>query len=347
MCENMYWAMNVIKFRIKEMSPIELTEAYSLLINGLINTEEIYTADFWYTEVFSKKVIINLDKIDDIIDLECLSDIHIGHVGFDEKHYIKRVKAIANSPTRVTLFGGDQFDAINIYDKRYNPDAVNIHEIDEQRQRFIDLTNDLLQIQKSRSEKVKIKEKVLDRITGEVTLRDREVYKLKKNENAKILGLMHGNHEYKIREITRAYIENHLCYPYGIDFMGAKCYFVLEIRYKGKVKGQWNIMAMHGSGGGTPETMLKDMKQNNYMDVFLCAHLHQKFYKEEEVIDLDPKTGKAWRRPIYLANMGTFCEFMTEGVSGYGDTKNKVIGTPIGTATISFNTYQGKVSGHI
>ena len=38
---------------------------------------------------------------------------------------------------------------------------------------------------------------------------------------------------------------------------------------------------------------------------------------------------------------------MTEGVSGYGDTKNQVIGMPIGTATISINAYNNKVNGHI
>jgi len=297
--------------------------------------------------VISKKVVINLNKIDDIIDLEPLGDIHVGHVGFDEKHYLKRVRAIVESDTRYTLFMGDQLDAINIYDKRYNPDAVTLHDIDDQRQRWTDLTEELLNIQKKRSERVKIIQKVYDPIKDETIERERTVLKVKKDENPKIWGLLHGNHEYKIREITRVYLENHFCYPHGIDFMGAKCYIMLEIRFRGKVKGQWKIMAMHGSGGGVPETMLRDMKQNNYMDVFLCGHLHQKFYKEEEVMDLDEDSGKAWKRPIYLANTGTFCEFMTEGVSGYGDTKNKVIGTPIGTATISFNTYQGKVSGHI
>jgi hypothetical protein len=38
---------------------------------------------------------------------------------------------------------------------------------------------------------------------------------------------------------------------------------------------------------------------------------------------------------------------MTEGVSGYGDTKNQVIGMPIGTATVSINAEQNKVNGHI
>lgn len=297
--------------------------------------------------MFSQKVVINLEKKDDIIHLEPLGDIHVGHVGFDQKHYKKRVKSICKDPNRYTLFMGDQLDAINIYDKRFNPDSVTVHEIDNQRQRWQDLTQELIDIQLERCKRVNVIQKTYDKQSNSVIENDSFRQQLKSGETPKIWGLLHGNHEYKIRELTRTYLENHFCHPNGIDFLGSKCYIALEIRYKGKVKGQWEIMAMHGSGGGQPETMLKQMKVNNYMDVFLCGHLHQKYYKEEEAMQMNFKEGMVWKRPIYLANTGTFCEFMTEGVSGYGDTKNQVVATPIGTCTISFNAEKGTVSGHI
>ena len=37
--------------------------------------------------MFSKKVIINLQKKDDTIHIEPLGDIHVGHVGFNEESY--------------------------------------------------------------------------------------------------------------------------------------------------------------------------------------------------------------------------------------------------------------------
>ena len=40
--------------------------------------------------LFSKKIKVNLDKRDDIIHLEPISDIHIGHAGFDEDLYKKK-----------------------------------------------------------------------------------------------------------------------------------------------------------------------------------------------------------------------------------------------------------------
>lgn len=297
--------------------------------------------------MFSKKVVIQLEKKDDTIHIEPLGDIHVGHVGFDEFHYKTRANEISKDPHRYTLFMGDQLDAINIYDKRYNPDAVTEHEIDNQRLRWQDLTQDLIDVHMEGCIKKTIHQKYYDRKIDDFVSNPRKVFKEKRGENPKIWGLLHGNHEYKIREITRAYIENNFCFPNGIDFLGAKCYISLDIKYKNKILGQWSIMAMHGSGGGQPETMLRQMKQNNYCDIFFCGHLHQKYYKPEHVMDVDHSTGKAWRRPIHLANTGTFCEFMTEGVSGYGDTKNQVVGTPIGTCTISINAESGKVNGHI
>jgi hypothetical protein len=121
----------------------------------------------------------------------------------------------------------------------------------------------------------------------------------------------------------------------------------LEVRYKKKILAQWEIMAMHGSGGGQPERMFKQMKTDNYMDVFMCGHLHQKRYIPGESYQMDFRSGNVWRRPTHSINTGTFCEFLVEGTSGYGDQKNEVMGTPIGTATLSFNAEEEKIIGHI
>ena len=110
--------------------------------------------------MFSKKVIINLQKKDDTIHIEPLGDIHTGHVGFIEDAYKERIKDIAKDDNRYTLFMGDQLDAINIYDKRYNPDAVVLHDIDAQRQRWQDLSQPLIDEHLTRCEKIKFKQNV-------------------------------------------------------------------------------------------------------------------------------------------------------------------------------------------
>jgi len=267
--------------------------------------------------MFSNKIKIELEKKDDIFHLEPLGDIHVGHAGFDSDLYKKRIKAISKDKNRYTIFMGDQLDAISVYDKRFNPDMSLEHDIDNQRKEWQKLSQPLINAH------------------------------LADKKNEKIWGLLHGNHEYKIREITRSYIENHFCEPNGIPFLGAKCYIALEVTYKKKILAQWEIMAMHGSGGGRPERMFQQMKVDNYMDVFMCGHLHQKRYIPGEAYQMDFGSGKVWRRPTHSINTGTFCEFLVEGTSGYGDQKNEVSGTPIGTATLSFNAEQEKIGGHI
>ena len=197
--------------------------------------------------MFSKKIQIELEKKDDIFHLEPLGDIHVGHAGFDEELYKQRVKAISKNKNRYTLFMGDQIDAITVYDKRFNPDMSLEHDIDNQREKFQQLTQPLFDAHK-------------------------------KSKNEKIWGLLHGNHEYKIPQVSRAYLENLFCRPNNIEFLGAKCYIALEVKYKKTVLAQWEIMAMHGSGGGRPERMLQQMKQNNYMDIFLLFNLDMANY---------------------------------------------------------------------
>lgn len=297
-----------------------------------------------------QKVIINLSKKDDTIYLEPLGDIHVGHVGFDKERYLDRVRAIAREENRYTIFMGDQLDAINIYDKRFQPNSVKLHEIDDQRQQWQDLTQELIDIQLARSTNDEIAQYEYNPKTNTMDMTRRKIKRLKKGENPKIWGLLHGNHEYKIRELTEQYLKNNFCYNNGIDFLGAKAYLSLDIRYKNKTLGQWSIMAMHGSGGGKPEGMLRQMRVGNYMDIFLCGHVHQKYYGEKEVMDMDHnnKDGNyLWGRQVTLVNTGTFCHAMSENVSGYMDTKNEVDGSPIGTATIEINAENNKVNGHI
>ncbi len=280
--------------------------------------------------MFSKKIEIELEKSDDIVDLETLSDPHIGHVGFDEELYVRRIKAIARDPHRYTLLLGDQLDAINVYDKRFNPDMTTEHDIDNQRKIWQRLSKPLLDKHKEGFKK-----------------EDDETYTKLKDTNEKIWGFEHGNHEYKIREVTRSYLENTMCTPNALDFLGSRAILGLEVTYKKTVLAQWSILAIHGSGGGKPETMFEQMKKNHYMDVFICGHLHQKRYTPQVAFDFDWETGKAWKREIHLINAGTFCESLTDEADGYMDRKNEITPTNTGTATLSFDAYQNKIKGHI
>lgn len=264
--------------------------------------------------MFGRRIQIELEKKDDIIHLEPGGDKHIGHKGFDEDLYRRYIQRIIDDPNRYTLFMGDQLDAITPYDKRFNPDMADEHDIDNQMVKWEELTQPLLQLHM---------------------------------EYYKILGMLHGNHEYNIRGLSRAYIENRMCKPYGVEFLGSRAFLGLEVLHKKKVLGRWNILAIHGQGGSRPETMFDHMKVNHYADIFLCGHSHQKRYQCESVIDFDYDEAKPYEREIHLVNTGTFCKTLIEDVDGYMDRKNKVVLSAMGTVTLSIDAYNGKITGHM
>ena len=260
-------------------------------------------------------------KIDDDIHIEPLGDIHFGARGLMIEVYRKAIKRIADEVNRITLFMGDQMDAITPYDKRFNPDTAYEHDIDNQRQEWQDETQYLIDEHK--------------RLLG--------LYR-------KIMAFLHGNHEYNVRGLTRAYIENQFCKNNKIQFVGSRAIIGLQFLWKGKKianHNKYKILAIHGVGGSKPETMFEQMKVNNYMDIFLCGHSHQKRYQCEVVQDFDFEKGQAYEREIHLVNTGTFCQTLSEGIDGYMDRKNKVVGSAVGTATLTVNPYLEKITGHI
>jgi hypothetical protein len=280
--------------------------------------------------MFGKIETIQLDKLglkeDDSIFLEPISDEQMFNVGCNMDAIRKADERIRESTDRFTYFGGDQIDAITPFDKRFNRDTEVEFDLHEQIMGWNDLHSELFKIHEQQR------------------LESSKPYKC---INEKVWGLLWGNHEYKIRDLTRLRIEGSFCKPNKIDFLGSRCIVGLRIKYKKKTLAEWRIGIMHGSGGGRPETMFRDMKKNWDCDAYICGHLHQKRFQPEIVYDFDWASGKPYARDIVMANAGTFQEPVTVDVDGYLDRKNGIEATGIGTITLEFNGYEGKINGHI
>ncbi len=268
--------------------------------------------------MFGKLVTINLDKRDEVIHLEPIGDPHVGHIGFQKDMYVDRIKSIMRQKNRFTIYMGDQVDFINPLDKRWQAGSVTILSKDDQRKKWQEINQPLL---------------------------DYNAKEIDKGNNLKIWGLLAGNHEYKV--IDQSYIINQFCEPNKLTYLGSKAMIGLDIKYKGKTIRRWKLFVAHGAGGGAnPLTALEQMKVNHIADVYLMGHLHNKLYKGERVVDFNFSEGGVVYRDIGLGNTGTFCETYTDGVDGYMDRKNKVVPAKLGTITVSFDAYQGKIHGH-
>lgn len=268
--------------------------------------------------MFSTLIPFDLPKKDDIINLEFLSDLHVGHVGFDENLFIHRRDAIIKDPLRYTCFMGDQVDAISAKDKRWEKQMVKIEGLDAQRDKWQKLVDPLVKVH-------------LDNI--------------QKNKTPKILWLLAGNHEYKVTD--QDYIVNQFCDPNLITYLGSRGMIGIDIRYRGETLHRWKILAIHGGGGGTnPLSALDNMKVNHWADVYVMGHLHNKVIQSQSVIDFKFSVGHWVKREIIVANTGSFCDTYINGADGYMDRKNKVQPTKTGSITISFDGYQKKMHPH-
>ena len=86
--------------------------------------------------MYSKNIIIELDKIDTIVNWENLSDIHIGNANFQEDLFLRRLNDIMDDPYRFTSFGGDQLDLILPGDPRFKDEAVSARTLAQQQEVF-------------------------------------------------------------------------------------------------------------------------------------------------------------------------------------------------------------------
>jgi hypothetical protein len=268
--------------------------------------------------MFSTLVQIELPKKDDVIDLELFSDMHVGHVGFNEELFLHRMDAVLSNPLRFTAFMGDQGDFISAKDKRWDKEAVAIEGIDAQRAYWQKLIQPLA---------------------------DEHKFCLANGYAPKVWWLHAGNHEYKVTD--QDYIKNQFCLPNEFTYLGSRGMIGVEVSYQGEVLRRWKILSIHGGGGGSnPLTALDQMKANHYADIFLMGHLHDKVIQPQAAIDFSFDVGKWIKRDIIVANTGTFLDTFTDGIDGYMDRKNKVRRAKLGTITISFDAYKGKLHAH-
>lgn len=264
---------------------------------------------------------VDLENEKDIIDLEVLSDEHTGDPKQDKELWERREEAILDDPNRYTAFGGDQFNNIMPWDKRYNIDegvpmpslTTEVKEWSEHHKRLFELNKSLIDAGKA----------------------------------PKIWYGLAGNHEYMDRTIDDAWMRE-LFESRNISYLGSKGWVGLQVSYKGKPKRRWKLFVAHGFGGSTSlEKPLQDTKVNNYADVFLIGHYHRKFISQEIVYDYSFTDKKYITKEIVLGNTGTFSNSILEGKDSWLEHRNKGLHSRPGTITISFDADNGKLSCHL
>ena len=130
--------------------------------------------------------------------------------------------------------------------------------------------------------------------------------------------------------------------------MGSRGWIGLQVNYKNEPLRRWKIFSTHGFGSSIGlEKPLEDMKMNNYADVFLMGHLHRKYITSQIVYDFSFSQKQYVEREIWLGNTGTFTNAIIRGRDSWLEHRNRSVHSRPGTITISFDGYNGKISGHL
>ena len=272
--------------------------------------------------MYSKTITIELEKKDDIVNWENLTDAHVGHSDFNEDLFVKRLKAILEDPLRFTSFGGDQLDLILPKgDPRYEPESVAINTLTEQQDKFDELCSELFEEQ----------------------LKFKKIYGCEK-----VWGMLWGNHEWNSRIIDENYMKSY-CRKKSISFLGARCMIRVNIKHNGKTLMKKDILYAHGAGGSKSTLKpLNDMAVNVQADIFMMGHLHQQAgYKQ--LTQYYNESKQRWdTKRILKVNGGCFTDTLTLGKDSWLEhKKNELVASEPGTVTVSFDAYKGKISFHM
>jgi len=297
--------------------------------------------------MFCHRYIVEMEKADDLWNLRPLGDIHIGSVGFDKQNFEKQVKFIEHTENYLTVAMGDVIDNVQAYaqgmvDKRWNPQhTVRRHMTTEEQ--VVAFTHYWVRVAH------------------------------------KSLGIFSGNHEWKT--ITQQRFVRDFCNPvdmhvewdgngdmaiprleptikkgatkpevmYSNKYLGRMAYINLGFNHKGKRIRDYLILAMHGGYSGRQMggavNRLKQISGDFDCDVVLMGHSHDTGIRTSTRIGYDLKHNDMVRKKILLGNTGTFLRSYMKNADNYeeispGEAKR------VGTITISFDPYAGKMAGH-
>ena len=269
--------------------------------------------------MYSRQVTIELDKIDTIVHWENLSDIHIGNGNFQEKLFTKRINDILDNPYRFTSFGGDNWDLILPGDPRFKDSSVKQRTLADQQDEFEYRCGELF----------------------------KEHWRfLDKSKMEKIWYLQWGNHEYKSKIITEPDMKRY-CRKERLTFLGSKAFIRLNIKYKNKSKMKKTLFVNHGAGGGGTLKALENLTVNTEADIYQMGHLHDPMGIKRDTYYYNDKIKRWDTKEQILVNSGCFTTALTDNTDQWMEQKgNKLMTSKPGTWTVSFDSYNGKVSQH-
>lgn len=219
-------------------------------------------------------------------------DCHVGSANCDMKKLQENIDWAQANKNVYVVFGGDQIDAINFSDKRFDYD--NIAEFSKKG------LNNLVNVQTDR------------------------FIKMFKPLKGRIIGLLAGNHEEKIRLAYHFDACAKMCDALETRFLGYSAMIRLVFE-RGRAKNSCIVFMHHGVGAGTVGSQLNKIHNvaNDFeADIFLMGHCHQKVCSQSERLEVSHRGDMCLRaRKRVFALCGTYLRTYQQDQMGYGEKR--------------------------
>ena len=267
--------------------------------------------------MFSKEIIIELDKIDTYVNWEVITDFHMGNENWQEKMSVDCQNRILDDPYRFTSFGGDQLDLILPGDQRFKSESVRYDTKSKQMEMFDEFFEPLW------AEQVRYLNVGMEKIWYE----------------------QWGNHEYNSRVMEEGEYKR-WCLTHGTEFLGSKGFIGLDIQFHGESLMKKTLHVNHGFGSGQPQKALENLTVNVEADIYQMGHLHTPMGITSDIIYWND-SNKAWTtKEQILVNSGCFVTGIRDGVDQWFDKRNRLKTSKPGTMTVEFKAYEGAMNIH-
>ena len=237
-----------------------------------------------------------------------IGDIHLGNINCNIQKLKDTLDWIKNKPDTYIIGMGDYIEGINFTDPRFNPNSIP--------------------------------EEYLRRLADVVIFEKEELVKLLYPVRDRIICMIEGNHERKVRDKYHYDVQEEICKDLNAKNASPISYIRLKFPREYHTRSLV-IHAYHGthapSEGTTALRQLIQSSRNKEADIFLCAHSHHLITTSEPYISYG--RSNLMQRKRYYGVTGSFLESYTSKGENYVEMKGD---NPRKTGVLRIDVYPQK-----
>ncbi len=163
-------------------------------------------------------------------------------------------------------------------------------------------------------------------------------------EEGRIIGLLDGNHERRIRTKTSLDVTDLICKMLKVKYLGFGSLFLFKVRTNGESQQTYTMYATHGdSNAKYPQTKLRacmDLQSIAEAEIYCMGHVHSLAHQKIERYVIADDGSKVVKQPTQFILTGSYLNYW----GTYAHMKNMPPSGDSGSPKINLHTREHRVS---